>query len=130
MTRKEKEEKLLSTLGLKVGDKIQVDIPINGKTNFTICFLEAQQRYCLQAEYDGAYCNLSDLVSFDFTKPMKWRDMECDDLDCRKCPLRNLHCGSGNTLQEQLFQTNLDNEEFEFYQRRIDREYNGDNNDE
>ena len=58
-------------------------------------------------------------------KKKTYAEIKCNDIKCGKCPIRNLECcyGGKNTLQESLDRLKLDDEEREFYQKRIDREY-------
>ena len=58
-------------------------------------------------------------------KKKTYAEVKCSDLDCDKCPIRKLTHVSicSNTLQEILDRMYLDDEEREFYQKRINKEY-------
>ncbi len=126
MTRKEKEKILLDGLGLKVGDKIKVKYFLRFET------LEIEEEtncYSLLGKNGDDECRygITILVGEDFEKvkePKRYKDMKCDELDCMKCPLAHI---SGfckcRTPQEKLDSLELDPEEREFYQKRINREY-------
>ena len=87
--------------------------------------------------YKGHWCfeNLNVMVAlceynhkWNSLKAVKtYAEMECGKLGCVGCPLKHLDCrsGAGHTVQTALDETNLDREERAFYQKRIDRCYQG-----
>lgn len=123
MTRKGKEKILLDGLGLRVGDKII--LAKYKKSPFEI--KEKDEGFYLYRESDFSAYRIDILLSEEFEKyvePKKWKEVFCDNINnCELCPLNHIDCGRGITLQECLNNTELDDEEREFYQKRIDREY-------
>lgn len=128
MTRKEKEKVLLDGLGLNVGDKIML-------TSCSKSPYEIKEKYdvfYLYREYDDSIYTIDILLTEEFEKyvePKKWKDMKCIDsgFTCSDCPLFHI-CEieiNANSIQEYFDKIQLDDEEREFYQKRIDREYKG-----
>lgn len=120
MTRKGKEKILLDGLGLRVGDKVI----LFGKSSYKI--KEKDDAFYLYREHNHSMLRVDTLLTEEFEKyvePKKWKEVFCDNLDdCELCPLNHIDCGYGTTLQDCLNNTKLDDEEREFYQKRIDRE--------
>ncbi len=63
-----------------------------------------------------------------YEKKKTYAETKCTDINCAKCPIKSLACNvcslrCENTLQEILDRMVLDDEEREFYQKRINREY-------
>ena len=127
MTRERKQKKFLDSLGLSVGDYVRFqDDP---DTPYKI--IHMKDEYFLQNELiKGEYNYIYKLMVHDFksSKPKrKYKDMACSQLLCAKCPLvHTTGICEGETPQEKLDSLYLDDEEREFYQKRIDREYKED----
>lgn len=105
---KKTNEELLEFFGLKVGDKVKVDgyyypfviVEENGK-------ISAKRENSLSSwdYYDiGKLTNVLLKNEYDFVKPKKKiGDIKCDEISCRKCPLRAIDCtAKGKTLYEAL----------------------------
>lgn len=103
MTRKEKQKRLLESLGLSVRDRIKVTQKNNVHTNKIFVIRETED----DRDYDGYYLGhesssikveemylLSILIDMDWEKvetPLK--DKTCDDIEgCDGCPLHNFYC--------------------------------------
>ena len=103
MTKKEKQKRLLESLGLGVGDRIKVTQKNNVHTNKIFIIRETEDNH----DYNGYYLGhessslkvedrylLSILIDMDWEKvetPLK--DKTCDDIEgCDGCPLHNFYC--------------------------------------
>ena len=74
----------------------------------------------------------------DFLMPKQYKEITCFDIDCKDCPIKNICIDNlyqtpdemkNDTLQEKLNDSipSLDDEEKEFYQKRIDAIVQGEN---
>lgn len=105
---KKTNEELLQFFGLKVGDKIKVD-----GYRYPFVIVEENSKIFAKPEncvsrwdcYDvGALINVLLNNEYEVVKPKKkLGEMKCDEMVCRKCPLRAINCDAkGKTLCEAL----------------------------
>ena len=114
MTRKEKELKMLETLGLKVGDKI--------KACYVIYEIVEEEEFHILHPVDNGVSELVNvgsiahvLLDYDWKKiKSSIKDKKCKDFDrCIGCPIYKsdyLDCGNGEeeTLEEKYNKANQD----------------------
>jgi hypothetical protein len=107
-------EDLLKAMGLKIGDVIKTsvgDIFEIVKDDFIYLYLKNDEGRA--TDWQSSY-----LINLEFeiiTPKKKIGDMKCDEMLCRKCPLKAIDCDArGKTLYEAL----------EIYRKHLNN-YNG-----
>ena len=108
---KKTDKELLEFFGLKVGDKVKIE----GLINPFVILEESGIQYFEEIGYKGykGICTSWDIIDFihkligneyEIIKhKKKIGEMKCDEMLCRKCPLRAIDCDAkGKTLYEAL----------------------------
>ena len=105
---KKTDKELLEFFGLKVGDKVKIE----GYDKPFVIFEKSGIQYVEEMSKDRI-CSSWDIIDFirallrtDYeiiTAKKKIGEMKCDEMLCRKCPLRAIDCDAkGKTLYEAL----------------------------
>lgn len=127
-------KEVLDFYGVKLGKKYEITNDTHNPTYFigrSFIVKEDDDDIEISVESDTHIPTVFDIhilcrFSYEEVKePKKWKDMKCGEVPCDICPIHNITCwiDATMTLQENLNKTELDDEEREFYQKRIDREY-------
>lgn len=130
MTRKQKEKMVLDTLGLKVGDVVELTYFDAPNEPYIYKIIEEDERYALEAEVNDLR-SIGILLYYDFTKliPKKKKgQLLCGEIHCQNCPLFLLKCHNdgSDVLYDILESTNkyykLDTRIYEAYKSILNDE--------
>lgn len=108
MTRKEKELKMIESLGLKIGDKVKLIFGSDNTIVSLTTIVEKEERLYLKSENEETF-NIDILIREDWVKikpPLK--DMKCKDFKhCKDCPLsyiEGIECGYIKNMEEKTIE--------------------------